>query len=649
MAELIQKQDTLNEGRVKLNAAITDAEQAKVTAGEADSKATQALANSENTQTQLDTIVIEGDSSVEAAQARVDENGVGHTTLKDRIDDGFTKVTSQLNEESNENPIFRNGKEDLPQLGNELINDATVNLGSGWAGNATSGFTHSKGSTDLLELTILSLKANTIYNVEVNITNPAEVDNGQSDYWLTLGGSNEFETYKGRTNRVVWGIKTINGDKLIIRPYEEYSGTITLSVKEVLTRIEPYAVYEDSQSGRTSEARYSDADIGSIYLGKNSGSYANEFAEQNVVVGNGAGENITSGFWNVLIGQEAGAWNTVGTRNVANGRWALRQNVSGDRNVALGSWALMRNSSGRANIGIGADALYYNDNGSNNIGIGLVAIGQNTSGNNNIGIGERVMSGSVGGEYNFAVGKYAMYYNQGNNNTSIGYQSMYQNRVGSDNIAIGMQALMINKNGNHNIALGRHAARNTESNNNIAIGNQTLFDNVNSMYNVAVGAFSLKKLIEGHYNIALGYSAMENVTNGEDNISLGRFAGREGDGNYNIAIGSNAANKAEGERNVTIGFNANVALTQGDKNVSIGSNAGRTSATGDNNILIGYDVNKSFTTASNELNIGNVIKSKDMTTGIVELQKLQLTNLPTSAPSESGMVWNDNGTLKISA
>ena len=101
MAELIQKQDTLNEGRVKINAAITDAEQAKVTADGADTKATQALANSESTQTQLDTIVINGDSSVEAAQARVDEKGVGHTTLKDRIDDGFTKVASQLNDKAN--------------------------------------------------------------------------------------------------------------------------------------------------------------------------------------------------------------------------------------------------------------------------------------------------------------------------------------------------------------------------------------------------------------------------------------------------------------------------------------------------------------------------------------------------------------------
>lgn len=96
MAEFIEKTDTLNEGREKLNAAIQDAEDAKITAEDADYKATQALAKSESTQTQLDTIVIDGDSSVEAAQARVDENGVAHATLKARIDDGFEKTKQQL-------------------------------------------------------------------------------------------------------------------------------------------------------------------------------------------------------------------------------------------------------------------------------------------------------------------------------------------------------------------------------------------------------------------------------------------------------------------------------------------------------------------------------------------------------------------------
>src|SRR5690625_5019383 len=94
--EHINKTDTLNEGRVKLNAAIDGANAADVTSKAADTKATQALANSESTQTQLDTIVIDGDSSVEAAQARVDEKGVPHPTLKARIDDGMNSVNQQL-------------------------------------------------------------------------------------------------------------------------------------------------------------------------------------------------------------------------------------------------------------------------------------------------------------------------------------------------------------------------------------------------------------------------------------------------------------------------------------------------------------------------------------------------------------------------
>src|SRR5690625_6118081 len=99
--EHINKTDTLNEGREKINAAIDGANAADVTSKAADTKATQALANSESTQTQLDTIVIDGDSSVEAAQARVDENGVPHPTLKARIDDGMNSVNQQLAESEN--------------------------------------------------------------------------------------------------------------------------------------------------------------------------------------------------------------------------------------------------------------------------------------------------------------------------------------------------------------------------------------------------------------------------------------------------------------------------------------------------------------------------------------------------------------------
>lgn len=100
--EHIKKTDTLNDGREKINEAIDGANDAKVLSTNADVKATEALAKSETTQTQLDTIVIDGDSSVEAAQARLDERGITHQTLKERIDGGFIRIEQSLEDKSSE-------------------------------------------------------------------------------------------------------------------------------------------------------------------------------------------------------------------------------------------------------------------------------------------------------------------------------------------------------------------------------------------------------------------------------------------------------------------------------------------------------------------------------------------------------------------
>lgn len=69
-----------------INAAILAADKAQTDSGSAVNTANTALSNSESTQTQLDEIVIRGDSSVEAAQARVTEDGQVYGTLKERLD-----------------------------------------------------------------------------------------------------------------------------------------------------------------------------------------------------------------------------------------------------------------------------------------------------------------------------------------------------------------------------------------------------------------------------------------------------------------------------------------------------------------------------------------------------------------------------------
>lgn len=98
-AERINYTDTLRIGTDKINGAIDAANLAESVSASADTKATTALSNSESTQTQLDTIVINGDSSVEAAQARVDATGTTtYTTLKARLDAENQNLTAQLDE-----------------------------------------------------------------------------------------------------------------------------------------------------------------------------------------------------------------------------------------------------------------------------------------------------------------------------------------------------------------------------------------------------------------------------------------------------------------------------------------------------------------------------------------------------------------------
>ena len=104
MANYLNENDSLASGYPKINAAIGQAEQSNVnsdnaidTANSAVSVANQALSNSLSTQGQLNQIVIEGDSSVEAAQARVNADGsITYDTLKERLDRENQEVNSQL-------------------------------------------------------------------------------------------------------------------------------------------------------------------------------------------------------------------------------------------------------------------------------------------------------------------------------------------------------------------------------------------------------------------------------------------------------------------------------------------------------------------------------------------------------------------------
>ncbi|MBD8028142.1 glycerophosphodiester phosphodiesterase [Ureibacillus sp. Re31] len=104
--ELIKYTDSLREGTDKINKAIQQANNAEINSTEAKNKAVEALEQANDTQTQLDTIVINGDSSVEAAQARVSTNDTGSTTtfptLKQRLDSEHNELASKIIEREQE-------------------------------------------------------------------------------------------------------------------------------------------------------------------------------------------------------------------------------------------------------------------------------------------------------------------------------------------------------------------------------------------------------------------------------------------------------------------------------------------------------------------------------------------------------------------
>src|SRR6185312_4807973 len=89
--------------------AIQDTEQAKQAAIEAASYVDEKkpliekfTGEQENLQAQVDTLIINGDSSPAAAQAAINTEGVNKSTLKARLDDDYTKVTQQLAETANQ-------------------------------------------------------------------------------------------------------------------------------------------------------------------------------------------------------------------------------------------------------------------------------------------------------------------------------------------------------------------------------------------------------------------------------------------------------------------------------------------------------------------------------------------------------------------
>lgn len=155
-----------------------------------------------------------------------------------------------------------------------------------------------------------------------------------------------------------------------------------------------------------------------VVLGPDAGTSLNAGGLNNVILGNSAASNLTTGDNNVIIGTNAGDGVGTGGSNVAIGRNA-GFSALGNRSVLVGDQA-------------------GTQGGTDNVFLGYQA-------------------GAVGtGNYNVAIGTTALRGNSGGSNYSvaIGYEAGYRVGAGDDNILLGRNSGDLIVTGNANIIIG---------------------------------------------------------------------------------------------------------------------------------------------------------------------------------------------------
>ena len=155
-----------------------------------------------------------------------------------------------------------------------------------------------------------------------------------------------------------------------------------------------------------------------VVLGPDAGTSLNAGGLNNVILGNSAASNLTTGDNNVIIGTNAGDGVGTGGSNVAIGRNA-GFSALGNRSVLVGDQA-------------------GTQGGTDNVFLGYQA-GAVGTGNYNVAIGTTALRGNSGGsEYNIA----------------IGYEAGYGVGAGDENVLVGMNAGRSIVTGNANIIIG---------------------------------------------------------------------------------------------------------------------------------------------------------------------------------------------------
>tara|TARA_R110002096_G_scaffold384253_1_gene578172 strand:- start:144 stop:1658 length:1515 start_codon:yes stop_codon:yes gene_type:complete len=214
----------------------------------------------------------------------------------------------------------------------------------------------------------------------------------------------------------------------------------------------------------------------------------------NLVIGNSAGNAITTGQRNVILGSNAATSLTTSLQNVIIGHSAGINMTTGSnlgRNVLIGDSSGNSLTTGYGHVIIGYRAGESISGTNQDVVIGYEAA-RTTAGTAGVIIGYRAMYQSSGGQRSTVIGNRSLYsttgsfaehtafgyntlYSQttGRLNTAIGYQALYSGTVFIDNTAVGYKA-GVNVSGSGNTLIGANCGINlTSGSNNTCIGNDS--------------------------------------------------------------------------------------------------------------------------------------------------------------------------------
>lgn len=497
-------------------------------------------------------------------------------------------------------PSFKVDVDSL-ELGENLLTTNKWNLGSGWTGSFSSGFTHVSGKSETLECIVESYDP-AYYVLKFTATNQY-ASSTENCLVVSVGGSPEFEQYQDDGTVTKYFTFYPSSGNIVFTPSANWGGVISdigLYAMNHAVLLDPSLIIRDANNKTSFSITATDSELNNIIIGRDSLKKVVS-ANRNIVIGNDALTETATGYMNVAIGNQSQRYSVNGTRNISIGYSALTNITYGDRNVALGTFALSDVTTGRNNVGIGADAGWHT-----------------TSGSHNIAISNGSLNGNTEGSFNIAIGHYANPANTiGDNNISLGYLSNGYNTIGKHNFAAGCFAHYKGTDDRFNIAIGYHAMVDHGSaeinTDNIAIGRQALRTNVGN-HNIAIGHNALcSSTTETGYNVAIGYDVMSQSIASEaeaSNVVIGCSSGRNIVGANNVAIGRGALNEACQGYNIAIG-NMALANTTASGNVAIGLQALMGASKGTNNIAIGYTAGSDVRDASNCICIGSAGHNTD--------------------------------------